>query len=517
MLRQTKNHIPIGLLASGMVALLLVPVFLYLDIKISAAVPLAVLTGLTSQHFLRLMLGPNGSDVFLPTTLVAAYFVIYFGLRSYFLWTAPFFPRLGRNLYDDYLSAALWCACTGYFSFYLGMGSRLAMRWLRKVPVVARQLGTVPLFRVVLLMLIGVACQIYLFKIGLAVGNYGNLQFQRQPPPGIIVLLATLVDLGWVAICVLLIMPGKRPAGKGQMWFLFGISIGILGVKLAISGGKVALIQPLLEAAIVFHYGKRRFRIWEMAAIGIPLVMAAFGVVNFYRFVVIGQHGSPKDSAAVLSRILSASDLLTSEQGTGHSSALEQMVERNAGTDALALIIKYTPHPFPYIYGYHWLEIPLTFVPRQLWRGKPIDMPSAEFESTYMGEPRNYNGFSSMHLIGDLYRNFAWVGVVTGMFFFGVLLRLFYGFCSPAPRNPVGLFLYAALFPEIIHSLEADAGYAVIIVARAALLALAVAAFLGARFRTNTDGKFPATHRNAVWSAYPLRAGARQLRNVEMN
>jgi hypothetical protein len=505
MLRQTNDHISNGLLAS-MVGLLLFPVFLYLDIKISAALPLALLAGLTSQHFLRLMLGANSSDVFLPTTLVAAYFVIYFGLRSYFLWTAAFFPRLGRNSYDDYLSAALWCACAGYFSFYLGMGSRLAMRWLRNVPVVTRQFGTVPLFRVVVLMLIGVACQIYLFKIGLAVGNYGNLQFQRQPPPGVIVLLATLVDLAWVAICVLLVMPRKRTE-KGQMWFLFAISIGILGVKLAISGGKVALIQPLLDAAIVFHYGKRRFRVWEMAAIGIPVVMAAFGVVNFYRFVVIGQHGSPKDSAAVLSRILSATDLLTSKQDTVHSSALEQMVERNAGTDALALIMKYTPHPFPYVYGYHWLEIPLTFVPRQLWSGKPIDMPSAEFESTYMGEPRNYNGFSSMHLIGDLYRNFSWVGVVTGMFFFGVLLRLFYGVCSPGPRNPTGLFLYAALFPEIIHSLEADAGYAAIIVVRAALLAVAVAAFLGARFRINTTQKFLRAHPD-VWASYPLRTHA---------
>jgi hypothetical protein len=164
------------------------------------------------------------------------------------------------------------------------------------------------------------------------------------------------------------------------------------------------------------------------------------------------------------------------------------MVDRNAGTDALALIMKYTPHPFPYASGRPWLQIPMTFVPRQIWKNKPINIPSAEFEATYMGVPSNYNGFTSMQLIGDLYRNFSWAGALGGMFFLGVLLRLFYLFCSPSRANTAGLFLYAALFPEVIHSLESDAGYAVINVTRAMALAVGVAIFLGARFRRFSPG-----------------------------
>src|SRR5258708_16159437 len=110
-------------------------------------------------------------------------------------------------------------------------------------------------------------------------------------------------------------------------------------------------------------------------------------------------------------------------------------------------------------------------------------MPSAEFEHTYMREPSYFNGMSSIHLIGDLYKNFSWPGVLCGMFLFGVFLRFFYLFCSPRVKNATGLFLYAALFPEIIHSLEADVGYAIIIVSRATALAIVVAIFLGARFR----------------------------------
>ncbi len=470
--------------AGAMFALFLVPVFLYLEVSLAIAVPLSVLLGLTSQHLFRLMFSPDRNDVFFPTTLVVGYFVIDFAARSFCLATVPLFARMGRNPYDDYIPAALWCACAGYLSFSAGIGSNIARRWLRRLSADPNSWPrSLPALRVLFLMMIGLASLIYLFRIGMTVGNYGNLEFQRHPPPGLIVLLENLIDLSWVAICVFLVVPGRK-SGRGSVWMLLGISIGILCVKLAISGGKVALIQPFLEAVIVVHYGKRRFRIWELLAMGIPVLMIAFGLVNFYRFVVVGQHGSPKSLADVVSRISSAFDMLKVEGGTGtQHSALEQIVDRDAGTDALALIMKYTPHPFPYVYGLHWLEIPLTFVPRQIWKDKPVNMPSAEFETTYLGLPGRFNGFSSIHLIGDLYRNFSFAGVLFGMFLLGALLRFFYLFCSPSRVNGTGLFLYAALFPEIIHSLESDVGYAFINVTRAAALAICVAVFLGARFR----------------------------------
>ena len=470
-------------LASAALTLMLIPAFLYLDVESAVALPLALLLGLTSRHLFELVIRPASNDLFFPTTLVVGYFVVDFGARSFYLATVPFFARIGRNPYNDYLPAALWCACAGYLAYSSGMGSEAAKRLLRRLPRLGNWPRSLPALRLLLLMIVGLGCVFYLFKLGLSVGNYGNLEFQRHPPPGLPVLLQNLTDLSWVALCIFLVTSAKK-SRRGVIWLLLGMSVSILCIKLAISGGKVALIQPFLETAIVFHYGKRRFRIWEMLTMGVPVVILAFGAVNFYRFVVVGHHGAPKDLADVVSRVSLATDMLNDAHAIGsQQSPLEQMVDRNAGTDALALIIKYTPNPFPYVYGRHWLEIPLTFIPRQIWKNKPVNMPSAEFESTYMSEPSNYNGFSSMHLIGDLYRNFSFAGVLVGMFLLGVLLRLFYLFCSPRRENGAGLFLYAVLFPEIIHSLESDVGYAMINVFRAAVLTMGVAYFLGARFK----------------------------------
>jgi hypothetical protein len=472
----------VTLLASAALLLVLVPFFLSLQITMTKALPLAVLLGLVSRRLFQLVLCPDRSDVFHPATLVAGYFGTYFALRSVYLYTVPFFARMGRNPYDDYIPAALWCACAGYIAFSSGAASGLARHWLRRVPTPNYWPRSLPASRILFMQLVGLASLIYLFKSGATVGDrYASVEFQRHPPSGVVVLLENLIDLSWVAICIVLM---GRKAGRRAAWLLLGMSVAILCIRLGISGGKQALIQPFLEAAIVFHYGRRRFRIWEIVAVGIPVLMLAFGAVNFYRFVIVAQHGSSKNLAEVASRVSSAADMLKEGNATAtQQSALHQMVDRDAGVDALALIMKYTPNPFPYRYGLHWLEIPLTFVPRQIWKDKPVDMPSADFEHTYMAEPTFYNGLSSMHLIGDMYRNFSWPGVLCGMFLIGAFLRFFYLFCSPAPKNGTGVFLYAALFPEIIHSFEVDAGFALIIVVRATVLAICVALFLGARFR----------------------------------
>jgi hypothetical protein len=485
----TIKHRPtLDLLASAALSLALILPFLYFEITISDALPLAVLMGLLSRILFRLVFSSDRSDVFHPSTLVAGYFAVYFGLRCFYLYTVPFFPRLGRNPYDDYIPAALWCACVGYIAFSSGIASDIPRRWLGRWPAPHDWLSFSPVLRILFLNFLGLASLIYLFKTGATVGNRdAGVEFQRHPLPGMVVLFENLIDLSWVAICVFLIAPGRKVA-RGA-WLLLGVSVGILCCKLAISGGKQALVQPFMEAAIVFHYGKRRFRVWEMLAIGIPILMMAFGAVNFYRFVVVAQRGASKNVADVVSRVSSATDMLKEGSGTGtQQSALQQMVDRNAGADALALIMKYTPHPFPYQLGQHWLEIPLTFVPRQIWKDKPVNLPTVEFEHTYMGEPNYFNGMSSMHLIGDLYKNFSLPGVICGMFVLGALLRFFYLYCSPSRSNSAGLFLYAALFPEIIHSLESDVGNAVIMVSRNVILAIAVAVFLGARFAKRTPG-----------------------------
>ena len=130
----------LDLLAGAALAVALVPVLLYFEIRLPVAVPLSILLALTGQHLLRFAFNSGRLDVFSPLTLVAGYFALYFAIRSLYLCTVPFLTRLGRNPYDDYLPAALWCACVGYLSFLAGFSSNIAKSWKRHLPVATHQL-----------------------------------------------------------------------------------------------------------------------------------------------------------------------------------------------------------------------------------------------------------------------------------------------------------------------------------------------------------------------------------------
>jgi hypothetical protein len=460
-----------------------------LDVAVSGVLtvmPLAILLGLTGQKFVDLIIHSSKRDVFAPPILISFYFTVYFGLRVIYLNYARFADsRTALNPYDDYLPAALWCACLGYISFSMGFSSgcgkglngvlrRGHLSWPRALP------GD----RILLVLGIGAASAAYLFSIGLVVGDYSNPEFRRNPPPGLPILLETMLYLGWTAICVSLATP-QRVIRRQTAWPLLALALVFLFARVAITGSKESLVLPVLQTMIVFHYLRRRLRVWELAAITLPTLLVAFGAVNFYRFVVVGEiGGAPKSVGDVVSRVSSATDYLSSgSHSSGDSSALEQLMLRDAGVDALALVMKYTPNPFPYAYGKDLLMLPLTFVPRKIWRDKPVSEVGHEFEHQYMGMPEDYIGFSSMHLISDLYRNFYLFGVAGGMFLVGATLRFFYRFASPASRNAAGVFLYAALFPTLGRFLEGDIGKVLIEVTRSGILVATTGWLLGVRFR----------------------------------
>lgn len=487
--RAAGLHSGLDLTTSGVLTVGLLVTFAASGMQLSLGVPLAILLGLTGQKFIELIVHSGKRDVFAPPILIAFYFTVYFGLRAVYLNYARFVDnRTGLVPYDDYLPAALWCACLGYVSFSTGFSSGWAKKLNEALPRgYLSWPRTLPGDRILLALGIGAASSAYLFSIGMVVGNFSNPEFQRNPPPGLPILLQTLLYLGWAAICVSLAAP-QRVSRRRAAWPLLALALALLMAEVAITGSKESLILPVLQALIIFHYLKRRLRAWELAAIALPTLLIAFGAVNFYRFVVVGElSGAPSSVGDVVSRISSASEYLGSGSRTsGQSSALEQMMLRDAGVDALALVMKYTPRPYQFAYGKDLVKLPLSFIPRKFWQDKPVNTAGRDFEYQYMGEPADFIGFSSMHLISDLYRNFYFFGVVGGMFLMGVTLRSFYRYAAPASRNAAGVFLYAALLPSLGRFLEGDVATVLVEITRSCMLVVATSWLMGVRFRRVT-------------------------------
>lgn len=481
--RSPRSWLPLRFIAVGGVAIVLYATLLCFGMNPGTALPLALLMGLTSTQFIALIANSKRTDPFAPTTLVAAYFALYFGLRAIWLYYDSAI-RLGLNPYDDYVPQALWCACLGYVAFVAGF----EWRYLRKFH---RQFGkrnlswprTVPHGRIVLLLGVSLVSILYLFSIGFVVGAAGVDDFSQRPV-AFAMFVEGLLELGWIAICINF-FSRRGTANRSSAWFLLLLCGAILAFRATVFGTKVTLIAPALEAMIVFHYLKRRLRLWQLVAVAVPIAILTFGLLNFYRFVVVGRvAGSPTSVGDITSRISAASDfLIRSDKVNSHqSSTLDQLINRSTGVDALALIIKYTPNPNRFAYGRDLLHIPLLLIPRQLWKNKPVQTGGSYLEVDYEGLPHSFRAYTCIHLITDFYRNFYLFGVAIGMFVTGAALRWLYVACSPY-TNSAGTFFYAALLPLVTHCLERPAADAVVAIVISVLPVVAVAVVLGVRIR----------------------------------
>jgi hypothetical protein len=90
----------------------------------------------------------------------------------------------------------------------------------------------------------------------------------------------------------------------------------------------------------------------------------------------------------------------------------------------IGLIVRYTPHPFPYRMGAAYLRLPATvLIPRIMWPEKPVDDLGYVMTRDYVGLNAYEAQFSSSAptIFGDLYMNFAIAGVVVGMALLGLL------------------------------------------------------------------------------------------------
>lgn len=462
-------------------ALALIPLFALLGISFREALPLAVLFGLAGYCLLPLIVVPD-EDAFTPKVLVAVYFVVYFGLRALYFITDLHAHRMGFLYYDDYLPRALWCANLGFAAFLFGYEVWLPKRLRADLPAARLQWPKAfPALNITIILCTGFASSLYLYSLGAVVGNFSRLP-RDSPVPGTPVLLATLINVGWVAVCASVFVHKD----KSSIWPVLFLCLAFLTVKVVYEGEKQSFLEPVVQAGIVYHYMRRRVSVTKLIVLGLPCIALAFGLINTYRFIIVGKVGGvPKSLSDVRDRVALAIDYYTSgDKDPTQKSTFAQFMERENGVDALALTIKYTPERRPFGLGRTYLLFPLqAFVPRQIWPEKPVYHPTDEFERDYLAFPASIVGFTSMHLISDLYQNFAYFGVIGGFVLIGRLLRSFFRFCIPSPANAAGVFIYAFLLPNMIHLMEGDLFGLTMQLIRWLLLLACVCALIGIRYR----------------------------------
>ncbi|MEA2187042.1 MAG: hypothetical protein QOK16_2053 [Solirubrobacteraceae bacterium] len=255
-----------------------------------------------------------------------------------------------------------------------------------------------------------------------------------------------------------------RRQDRRLLWLLFALVAGqVLGGF--VTGYKQQALLPVLfvGAAYVSCCGRVP---WKAVAIGVAAgILVLLPATIVYRSIL-----RPSESAGA-TNVRTPGGLL--------DETADYLNVRFRLVDSVALIHTRTPAVYPYANGHRYTLLPaLVAVPRALWPDKPILNDGLEFSHTYWEIPPTNLTATPLTQPGDLYRNFAWPGVLVGMAIWGLLVGMLTR-CNGERRSPrlelvrvVALVVAVAFIDSDLPQLLAGASRTLLVASVVAWLAL---------------------------------------------
>jgi hypothetical protein len=307
-------------------------------------------------------------------------------------------------------------------------------------------------FFAVLLLIVGIAGRLVAWKLGLSgyrTGGSADIDSSR-PYVGILNSISGLLDIALVASTIEVF--GKRSNSlliRGVFWtsalacFAFGL----------VSGMKEDIIGPFVLIALVSAITRRRI---PSATFLIPLLFLLIApfVTAYRRNLISGYRGStPTLDGQVAAIQKTVSDEL--DESSSASAQQNTFVYTAQRLDLLADLRDIVGLPNPSLLSGDekiWLAPFYPFVPRILWRSKPV-LDKGTRLSVALGRPETTSSASTP--IGDLYSLYGLWGIVVGMSIYGIMVQIYMNRASARPLTEKTLLVYVlCVFPLI--NLEVD-------------------------------------------------------------
>jgi oligosaccharide repeat unit polymerase len=216
---------------------------------------------------------------------------------------------------------------------------------------------------------------------------------------------------------------------RRKLFSLTGIVVLLIGILSIIfpvlTSSRAGVLFHIINAILIWHYLKRpiSFRILMST---VSIAVAIFILLTALR--IMGHRN----------RVLGIDDFFEPEK----------MIESVIGNRNLfcvaktAHILEAVPDKLEYQYGKTFLTWVFAPIPRTLWKEKPVVRIGNELGEAIFQRRDKSTGVPP-GFIGELYMNFGFMGILIGMYFLGLLLKLLYSsFNSYLTRNINALLLY---------------------------------------------------------------------------
>jgi len=212
----------------------------------------------------------------------------------------------------------------------------------------------------------------------------------------------------------------------------------------------------------------------------VPVLSVAMFVlyVSVIAPVVMASRTAPTDAHdSAMSRIMRPYSRGGYEEDAGADKQLPRYLERAFDATATACIHGEVQR-LGYMYGEGMDYLAYAFVPRILWPEKPTVTRGAWF-SEYLGQARTEESATTslgQTAPGELYWNFGWLGVISGMAFLGAITGKLWKLATPfAERDCLRLLLYFEIMYQMTNMAEAGSAF-IALVYRTLILGSAIIA-----------------------------------------
>jgi len=211
-----------------------------------------------------------------------------------------------------------------------------------------------------------------------------------------------------------------------KLFLVFYLAISLIFTSLA--GLRWPILQFFMVPAVVFHYLAKRISI--LKAIVLVMVLAiGLGELEFFRST--GVVVDPVTRLPIL---------------------LQKFIVSFLSFENFVQVVRFIPAQVDFLYGRPYLYLTLAFIPRVIWPDKPI-FTDQLLTSAILPAGPELNTFT---VLGDFYANFYIVGIILGMFLWGILWRAIYSYLLRNQHNPSAVVIYAATITMGIPTIRSN-------------------------------------------------------------
>jgi oligosaccharide repeat unit polymerase len=244
------------------------------------------------------------------------------------------------------------------------------------------------------------------------------------------IVLIKIPLLIWFYICL-----EKRKMPKS--FFLLFLFAMFLLVSLGERGPFILLIISMM---VCFHYVRKPLRI-------LPITIFTF--LLFLFLVLYGQY-----------REITGQDFKTKKYSQINSTfvinhSYRSLMNHFDQFERVKDIIQHVPENLEFQLGKTFFNLALKPIPSRIWEGKPQGAGMVVTKKLY---PKHFASGSSFapSIIGELYLNFQIIGIITGMFLFGVGIRALTCLLETNVNNRNFIVFYSLILPEIFNQIRGD-------------------------------------------------------------